>query len=211
MKAVTKCKKNLPLPYPYFFLWLFAILGVCFYFYWDRPISEWVQQMPPIVSSIGYVISALSNPGLSMLILPLLLFISLVWWQKKPLANLFLLMTITVNATHFLTTPIKMFFGRYRPDLWLSQHLYGFDFLVYKDIEMSFPSGHAMTIASILFSIACVYPKKFPLLLVLTILLSFCRVIVDQHYVSDILASMLFTFFMSQWIYLGLKRAKVSF
>jgi membrane-associated phospholipid phosphatase len=104
---------------------------------------------------------------------------------------------------------MKMLFGRYRPDLWISQNLYGFDFLSQTDLKMSFPSGHSAVIASILFSIACVYPKKFLSLAILTFVLSFCRVVVEKHYISDILASMLLALFVAQGIYISLKKVKV--
>ncbi len=206
-----KPKPLLPLHHPYYFLVIFLILMTLSYLYADRPVSEWILTAPHVLTSICQAINTLLAPEVCIFALPLLFYIFRAWLEKDSLANLFLLMGISVNASQVLITPIKMFFGRYRPDLWLTQHLYGFDFWAHTDKEMSFPSGHAGAIASILFSIACVYPKKFSWLLVLTFILSFCRVVVEKHYMSDILASILLAFFVSQWIYLSLKKAKMSF
>lgn len=206
-----KPKQILPISHPYFLLGSFSILIVVSYLFFDLPVSEWMQTIPHSIFLTAKWINLLFEPGIGILILPLLFYAFRVFTKKESLANLFLLMSITVNATHLLIIPIKMLLGRYRPELWLTQHLYGFDFFAYKDIDMSLPSGHVGILASILFSIACVHPKKFPWILLLTFALAFCRVIVDAHYMSDILASMLLALFVSQGIYVSLKRAKMAF
>lgn len=206
-----KAKKKLPIPNPYFVLGGFTVLIVFSYLFADRKVSEWMLGAPHLLTLFCEIFNLLTGPEVCIIVLPLLFYVFRAFTKKESLANLFLLMAITVNATQVLISPIKMLFGRYRPDLWISQHLYGFDGLTHADIEMSFPSGHAAAIAGILFSLACIYPKKFPSLAVLTFVLSFCRIVVEKHYISDVLASMLLALFVSQWIYISLKRAKVSF
>lgn len=206
-----KSRTRLPLPHPYYCCMIFLTLMILSYLYVDRSVSEWMLAAPYLLVSICKAINMLIAPELCIFALPLLFYIFRAWLKKESLANLFLLMAISVNASQAVICPIKMFFGRYRPDLWLTQHLYGFGFWAHTDNEMSFPSGHAVAIASILFSVACVYPKKFYHLLTLTFILSFSRVVVEKHYISDILASLLIAFLVSQWIYLSLKKTKMSF
>lgn len=206
-----KPKKTLPIPYSHLLLGAFSTLIVLSYFFCDLRISEWMHSIPHSMFLIAQGINQLFEPEIGILVLPLLFFVFRAFTKKETLANLFLFMAITVNATHILIVPIKMLLGRFRPEMWISQHLYGLGFFTHNDAEMSFPSGHVGVLASILFSLACIYPKKFPEILFLTFVLSFCRVIVNDHYMSDILASMLLALFVSQWIYVSLKRAKVSF
>ena len=190
---------------------LVFIFAVISYLCFDKPISEAMRSPPHFLALLSDGISSIFNPFDGTLLLFVLFYIVRILLKKERLGNQFLLIALSSSLLNAIIIPIKMLFGRFRPELWISNQQYGFDFLVRSDLEMSFPSGHAITIFSIFVSLSCLYPKKSPLFLILALVLSFCRVIENKHYLSDILASLLIAFFGCQWIYYSMKRAKIEF
>lgn len=77
---------------------------------------------------------------------------------------------------------LKPAFGRLRPTQWLKA---GGDDTFFRD-AFSFPSGHAILFASIIVPLAVVYPRTRPLL-VIVVFSMLARVMVNAHFISDVL------------------------
>ncbi len=91
-----------------------------------------------------------------------------------------------VSLVHFMgrneSMWLKLAFGRLRPSQWLKKS--GDTF--WRDGGFSFPSGHAILFASILVPIAVIYPRTRPLLVVVLFAMT-ARVMVNAHFLSDVL------------------------
>lgn len=78
---------------------------------------------------------------------------------------------------------LKLGFGRLRPTQWLKS---GGD-TFWREGGFSFPSGHAILFASILIPVSVVYPRTRPLLVIVLFAMT-ARVMVNAHFLSDVLA-----------------------
>lgn len=98
--------------------------------------------------------------------------------------QIFYLMILSLS----LVCCIKVLLGRARPEL-LASDIYGFYFLRSNHHYHSFPSGHASVAACLFFPILSSFPRYRVYWIVLAILLSSSRVLLNYHFVSDIVAS----------------------
>lgn len=103
--------------------------------------------------------------------------------RLRSYAFVFLLLSLVHLLGRNLSLWLKFAFGRLRPSQWLTR---GGD-TFWQDNAWSFPSGHAILFASILVPLAVVYPRTRPLLAIVVFAMT-ARVMVNAHFVSDVLA-----------------------
>lgn len=84
---------------------------------------------------------------------------------------------------------LKILFGRARPTLLFNEHLYGFYGPHTQSSFWSFPSGHTSTIISLVLGLGIVFPRYFYAFIITGITLVSLRVLLLDHYTSDVLAS----------------------
>jgi len=83
----------------------------------------------------------------------------------------------------------KVPFGRMRPTLYFQDNLYGFDFFKWFEFGSkyaSFPSAHTMTVISSVVALSLILPRWKYLFLSFGILVSVSRIVITEHYVSDV-------------------------
>ena len=90
-------------------------------------------------------------------------------------------------TTRFAVDILKPVFDRLRPHEAITDGLLHDRF--FAGVGNSFPSGHAAHFWGFFFALALVYPKRWLPLLIVPVLVSAARVIANDHYVSDVLAS----------------------
>ena len=83
---------------------------------------------------------------------------------------------------------IKICLSRARPELFFEHNSYGFYFLQTKDLYWSLPSGHAVTVFGFVCGIGLVFPRFFYPVLILAFLVALSRIVLCQHYVSDVMS-----------------------
>jgi membrane-associated phospholipid phosphatase len=103
--------------------------------------------------------------------------------------TLFLFATIALSG--IVADIIKPIVGRARPPLWLHDAVYGFKPFTHGFIWNSMPSGHATTAFALACSLAIFYPRLRILWFAYALLLAASRVMVDVHYLSDVVAGAL--------------------
>lgn len=81
---------------------------------------------------------------------------------------------------------LKVVLGRARPELFFQSNLYGFYWLKCTNLYWSFPSGHAITIASIGSGLSVLFPKYFYWFMLGALLIICTRIMLVQHYLSDV-------------------------
>ncbi len=181
------------------------------YHFFDISLATYFKMIPPQLESVVQFLTDLIAPWPLSCIWPTLYFFFFFFRQRKSLANRFLSIAISVLMANFCVEILKRLFGRARPELLWLQHLYGFEFFKTHNLQFSFPSGHACTIGAIMGALACFYPKHSYLFLAVAFLLALTRVVLNFHYLSDILVGMTIGLFISQWVYRTMKIGNVRF
>lgn len=95
---------------------------------------------------------------------------------------------VTVAGAGLIGDVLKPVFGRARPTLWLHQGIFGFTWHGAHAVYWSFPSGHTITIAALAASLAQIERRGRPLYVGAAVLVAASRVVLNQHYLSDVLA-----------------------
>lgn len=163
-----------------------AVWAVVSYLYLDLPLFEWLYPYrgDPLMVPVDY----LTELGKSTwyIILSLLLFV--YWIDKYPRrsdAALFILSTTILSG--ILVNIVKVIFGRARPQLYADEQLYGFFWGKMDVLYRSFPSGHATTAIAVWLAFALLFPRYRLWLITIGILIALSRVLLTQHYLSDVL------------------------
>jgi lipid A 4'-phosphatase len=95
---------------------------------------------------------------------------------------------LVVATSGLATDLIKVICGRARPKLLFGEHIYGFFWGATQADYWSFPSGHATTVAALATALFLLWPRWLPLYIVAALLVMASRVVLDAHYVSDVIA-----------------------
>lgn len=102
---------------------------------------------------------------------------------------------ICVAASGILTDVLKRLFGRTRPVKLDQEGIYGFFPLSFGEARFhSMPSGHATTGFALAFALAVLFPRGRWLFIALGIFLAISRVMVNAHFLSDILGGCLIAY-----------------
>ena len=88
---------------------------------------------------------------------------------------------------------LKILFGRARPELLFSDHLYGFYWLKTQQAYFSFPSGHTTTVMSLVFGLGFLFPTYGGVLILAGLLVAGSRIFLTHHYLTDVLAAAYFS------------------
>jgi membrane-associated phospholipid phosphatase len=166
----------------------------------DQPITLYFSKLPSNVARIANDFAWVIAPGTHLIAWPILFF-CLYYLLHKQKAMCLILFVIAIPSTLFAIEILKVIFGRARPEDWLHQGIYGFQWLQSKNLFFSFPSAHSGTTGAIFGSLACFYPRKRILLMALTIVIAFDRVIAIHHFFSDVLAGVLIAFILAALIH----------
>ena len=174
---------------PWVLLMVLAIIAFSF-FYVDKPLVEWLstlhlQQRFPILEWV-------TNLGNSKIYL-LLFFVAALFfrylnknalWEQRAW-----FLWLCVALSNLVCGVVKATLGRARPDLWLQVHEYGFTLFKMDRLHMSFPSGHTTTMMSVVFGLAVLFPRYWFVLVLSGVLVALSRVLLLEHYLSDVLAA----------------------
>lgn len=172
-------------------LLLFATLLFCAlsFFLFDKPLTLFFQQFNTgLWRSIW---KAITTAGQSewYLIGGLLLF-AVFRKRNRRLSAGGLLLFSAVAASGLTSNLFKVIFSRARPKLFLKEDIYGFGFFegLFEHVWQSFPSGHSTTALSAALSLSLFFPRLRPLFIAAGVTIAVSRVVLCQHYLSDIVA-----------------------
>ncbi len=101
-----------------------------------------------------------------------------------------LLLFSSVLCSGILAQLIKHLFGRARPNMLDIDNSVHFNFFTFDSNFHSFPSGHASTIFAVALVISLLVPKLKIFIYLLAIIISLSRVVVEAHFLSDVVAGM---------------------
>ena len=162
------------------------VLSVISYMTFDLPLFEYFYQLRG--ETLHQAFNLLTDLGKSTWYIILSLLVYVIWRINKPKfarAGLFVLSTTILSGV--LINIIKVIFGRARPRLYIEEDLYGFFWFKLDVLYRSFPSGHATTAMGVWLAFALLFPKYRFLFILIGGIISLSRVIIGEHYLSDVL------------------------
>ena len=164
---------------------LFCVIG---YFFFDLPIA---QNCKSIFSSnkIRRILKDISKLGIATfyLICSAVLFVFFRFIKKRKIwSNRALFVFLSISLSGMLVLITKFIFGRYRPKMFFTEQLYGFEFFQLKGKITSFPSGHASTIVALMLSLYFINPKYRVIYFIIAFVVVISRVLVCHHYLTDV-------------------------
>lgn len=163
-----------------FVLWMISFIWI------DRSVALAVQTVAPTLSPLFSFASFLIAPAMHLTLWSLLFFGS--FWidvlRKRRIAIFQVLLLIIVIM--FITGISKLVFSRARPSIYLEEGVYGFLCNRYSNEFRSFPSSHA----AVAFGLGYFFFRQLrvKMLLVFGALLSLSRIVLNEHFMSDIMA-----------------------
>jgi membrane-associated phospholipid phosphatase len=191
-------------------LWTLLFVLICYLFI-DVPLAQYFEHLSKPLEASANFLTNLIDPKYQLYVWPILYFFFRFLFKRELLGNRCLLILISISMSNLFTEVLKKMLGRARPELLFSQGQYGFTFLTDSNLYSSFPSGHACTIGAICGAFACFYPRLWPPLLLLSLVLAFTRVILTMHFLSDIIGGVVIGLLIAQWIYKVMKKDNVLF
>lgn len=163
------------------------MLCILSYLFADLQTALWFHALQNTFLYTVFEKITLFGDSLAYLIGGVLLF---VVFRKRNLSwassGLFLFSTVAISGLS--ADLMKYIAGRTRPKLYFNEHLYGFDFFRWEHAWTSFPSGHSATAFSVAVFLAILYPRWRFTALFGALLVAFSRLILAQHYISDVIA-----------------------
>lgn len=125
----------------------------------------------------------------------------------KALGGLLLFTSVAISG--IAANILKIILGRARPRLYIHEQIYGFDFFHIDYSWLSFPSGHAATAFGAASVLALLYPRyKVPLYAAGT-LVALSRIVLTQHYPSDVIAGSVLGYCTTLFLYHQIFREKM--
>lgn len=174
------------------------------YFYLDPLISYFIS-----TRSLGHfalflnAISTLCKPKILLGSILLLTLIFRYVFQQRLLALKAGFVWLCTLIPSLITLALKIIFGRARPELLLEKGIYGFQWFQHSRPFWSFPSGHTTAIMGCVFGLCIIYPRYRWYFLVIGFMVMASRVLLLQHYLSDVLVAAylaLIEVWMLQWL-----------
>jgi len=158
----------------------------------DQPLARWLATRDTWPHVWNETIGVLEYPlgivpwkwtGICVLVAGSL--VTLVVTRLRCYAAVCLIITLTHLLSRHASLWVKTLTGRLRPSQWLNSD--GDTF--WRDGGFSFPSGHVLLFASIVIPIVVLYPRARPLLAIVVFVM-LARVLVNAHFVSDVLGGL---------------------
>jgi len=164
-----------------------ALIGLCIGIL-DQPITEAVHAMQPkLPLSSLRLLTFLGWWPLYVIGLAALALSCQMMFKNKPLEKRVWFLWLCVVVPNCICGVLKVIFGRARPDMWFSQHIYGFYGPHKSSLYWSFPSGHTTTIMGFMFGLCVLFPRYCVAFIVFGLMVVGSRILLTQHYVGDVL------------------------
>ncbi len=172
------------------FAWLTlaCVLAWIAAFEWiDLPLARALHTIGPATHTIFGLITKLGEGAVYLV--PAAVLLGWAWLKRERLWAIrasFVFVTLAVPG--IIGDIMKPVFGRARPVLFFREHLFGFTWGNPHANAWSFPSGHSITVAALAIALYAIYPPAWPAYALLALAVMGSRIILDQHYLSDVIA-----------------------
>lgn len=191
-------------------LWMFCLsvlLIIACYFWIDKPVAEFFHQFNPAENMAWLFIFTEAGKALLYVALFCLLILFFRYIRpdfRKETKTWFLLLCVLIPNVICLF--LKTILGRARPELWFTENQYGFFGIKFNKLYWSFPSSHASTVMGLMIGACILFPRYKWLFFLAGFFIMASRIILLQHYVSDVLAAIFLTLLELGILIIFLKR-----
>ncbi len=131
------------------------------------------------------------------LVIALIFTVYSIYSNKEQIKNKAVVLFFSIVFSGIFVIILKFTFARYRPKLFIEKHLFGFSWFDIGYDVSSFPSGHTAIAFAAMVSLGYIFPKFKYIFLLLAILVGVSRVVLDAHYISDVLVGAFLGFLIS--------------
>ena len=173
------------------------------YFFIDQQLAFTVYYSlsQTCIYKIAKFIGGISEPTLWAALFLVLAVISSVCFIRHHHYKKLYIVTLSLFIAILVATFLKYALARYRPMLFLEQDRYGFHGFSIQSHFNSFPSGHAALAFAGLLSFSDAFNKKSLTitLIIVACIIAISRIVVTQHYLSDVLAGSYIGIFAYLW------------
>lgn len=180
-------------------LGLFMIIS---YFFFDKPTAYFFYNLD-LTGLTDRLVRIINNLGLGWIYLIGLPVCAVIAWLLKKTdwlkAFVFLFLCVLVSA--IACDVIKITVARARPHELFEYQRYGFYWFKFQPLFWSFPSGHTTVITTVMLGLSYLKPNKTVLFLLIAFVISFMRLVVTGHYISDVLGGYCLALVITQWVH----------
>lgn len=211
--------KKAPIKITLLYLVFVVIFYIISFYFFDKPLSYIIFDNPQFIFYVlntSLFLSKVFDPNHWVIIMILSFFLGIyIWFKNKNQKDLkkenhYFVITLAIFLALFIGTILKYTLARYRPELLFSENLYGFHFFSSKHSFNSTPSGHALANFSGLLSLAFICQKRlcFIIAILLAVIICIARLIVLDHFLSDVVFGAyigIFSFIWAKWLLIDRK------
>jgi membrane-associated phospholipid phosphatase len=166
-----------------------ALAFVISYEWIDIPLARALQPIDPLTRASFRVITEFGEGAVYLV--PLGLVFLWAWLKGEELwATRAGFVFVAIAVPGIFADIIKPVFARARPVLLFRENVFGFTWGSPHANAWSFPSGHSVTVAALVAALYAVYPPAWPAYALLALLVMASRIILDAHYLSDVIAGL---------------------
>jgi len=182
-----------------------AVIYLVLFFFFDKPIGLWINDnwSGTWITYWGNHISNLANGSYVRLGIALCFILILIYDPrlKRRWIRSLLYICISVAIAVVIGDGLKYLLGRHRPTMLFEQNLYGLHFFSTEWALNSTPSGHTIRAFSILTALSMLYRRFAVVFISIAILIGVSRVVVTDHYPSDVVFGAFIGVFTALWVY----------
>ncbi len=181
------------------------ILSLAAWYYIDIPIAHSLHSLShkSELYRAAALVTRLGDPiywtiGVGVLLVPAGL---LYYCQRQSgLAKNLFFFLVAMALAMAVSTGLKSLLGRYRPEMLFKYNLYGFHFLSTKFSAHSMPSGHTTRAFAAAVGLSIIFRRLTLLFVALAILVGASRLVLQMHYLSDVLCGALIGTLVPLWV-----------
>jgi membrane-associated phospholipid phosphatase len=187
------------------FIVFFAVLS---YFYIDYYLAIYFHDN--MTQNEYKIWDIITEIGDSLYVVVISLGLMLFYRHKKELFFTGYYLFASIVMSGLITNIVKFALGRPRPILFLKNSITEFNPFTYDHLYFSMPSGHTTTAFAFFVALSIVYPKYKYLFISIAILAGISRVVLQKHYLSDILVGALIGFVSAIILYNSYFKKKLA-
>ncbi len=188
---------------------IFALIAVIvylvFFFFLDRTIDLWVNDnyAETWLHDLGYYISySAYDPFIKVgLAFCFIMIFVIDPGIKKQWVRSLLYICVSVSIAIIIGDGLKFILGRYRPVMLFENNLYGLTLFSTEWALNSSPSGHTLRAFALMTALSLLYRKFAVVFISIAVLIGLSRIVVTDHYPSDVLFGAFIGVITSVWTY----------
>lgn len=185
-------------------------IAVIFYFFLDRSTHLWFKSQGEDFYLVAHEIADFGRS--EFWLIPSFVVFAALWLaarrSREPAARgrfrawsmVPLFVFVSISVTGVAAQLLKIAFGRIRPKIFDSSGDYGFAWFELDGALQSFPSGHAVTIATLMTALFFAFPRYIAAYVSIGAVIILARAAEGDHYISDILVGGYLGIVLTMWL-----------